>query len=198
MIFGVFVGEAVGVRMKGESFSSGVGAPVETGDEAGAWIAGAGSAFFASKGGQGDSEGGATGSEGGGVTLDGLDSAFIGAGSEARCFNMRMLPVWRSVWTGSASAINCSIFFMGEEGRADPVGVALADALAGVATPAGGRRTTPCMAGNVRVLLSTDSVFNGAGVVAVWGACGPSATGTGLTVGGRRSGGAGFRLSGAD
>jgi hypothetical protein len=120
------------------------------------------------------------------------------------------------VRTGSASAINCSIFFMGEEGPAGLVDAALGAAIfiVLVADWAGGRRTTPCMAGKVRVLGSTNSVLSGAGVAApcgpsaagtgliVGGAgvaapCGPSAAGTGLIVGGRGSPRAGFGRSGA-
>jgi hypothetical protein len=91
MIFGMLAGEVAGVaagfRMKGESFSSVVGAPVETEDEAGAGETGAGSAFFASKG-SGATAGGKAG-KGGGVhgeagelgeaALDGLGSDFVGA-----------------------------------------------------------------------------------------------------------------------
>jgi hypothetical protein len=69
--------------------------------------------------------------------------------------------------------------------------------LVDVASRAGGRRTTPCMAGNVRVLVVTGPDLGDAGVVAACGACGPSATGTGLTATGRGSAMVGFGLSGA-
>jgi hypothetical protein len=158
------------------------------------------------------------GSEGGVVAVDGLVSGFIDEGwagvsvsafidavSGVSRFSRRMLPVCLSVWTGSASAINCSIFFMGEAGRAGggPVGAAFKGAifivLVVLASRSGGRRTTPCMAGSVRVLvvMGMAPALSGAGVAA----CGPSAAGTGLIAGGWGWGwgltGAGFGLSGA-
>jgi hypothetical protein len=77
------------------------------------------------------------------------------------------------------------------------VGGAIFMVLVGVVSVAGGRRTTPCMAGKVRVLVSTGLVLSGAGVVAAWGAWGLSAMGTGLIEGGRSPARAGFGLSGA-
>lgn len=209
MLAGEVAGVAAGFRMKGESFSSVVEAPVETEDEAGAGETGAGSAFFASKG-SGAAAGGKAG-KGGGVhgeaALDGLGSDFVGAvwagvsvsafidaDSGASRFSMRTLPVWLSVRTGSASAINCSIFFIGEEGRGGPLDAAFGSAPVDVASRVGGRRTTPCMAGNVRVPVPTGPLLSGVGGVA---ACGPSATGTGLIAGGWGSAGTGFGLTGA-
>jgi len=143
-------------------------------------------------------EAGTTGSAGEEAALDGLGSDLIAVGlagvsagpficavSGASGFKIRTLPVCRSVCTGSASAINCSIFFKGDVGRADSAGVAFGfgSAPVDVASRAGGRRTTPCMAGNVRVLVvvATGPALGGVKTVA---ACGPSATGTGLIAGG--------------
>lgn len=77
------------------------------------------------------------------------DGGFVGisigpvslAGSGASLFSKRTLPVWLRVRTGSASAINCSMFFIGAAGGAGGP----------MTTRAGGRRTTPCVAGKVRV-----------------------------------------------
>jgi hypothetical protein len=140
-----------------------------------------------------------------------MGSDFVGVGSAgvfagpfgAPCsgagrFNMRMAPVWLSARTGSASAINCSILFIGVEGRAGPVDAAgggvSGGASAGMVGQTGGRRTMPCMAGNVRVDSSLGAALSGAGVGA---GCGPNVTGTGLIAGGWGSAGAGFGLSGA-
>ena len=59
----------------------------------------------------------------------------------------RTLPVWLNVFTGSASAMSCSMFFRG----ACCVGVRV--------VAAGGRNTTPCRAGIVFVLRSMDDGF---------------------------------------
>jgi len=151
MIFGMLAGPSPGFRMKGESFSSGFGAPVETRD------VGTGSAFFASRG-TGATAGwkgggvvGATGPGGGATALNGPGSGFIaadsagvstgpfaGADSGASRFNMRMLPVWLSVRTGSASAIKLLDIFHGEAERAGPVGAAAGSAPVAEASLAGG------------------------------------------------------------
>jgi hypothetical protein len=143
-----------------------------------------------------------TGSAGEVAALDGLGSDLIGAGlagistgpfscavSGASGFKIRTLPVCLSVCTGSASAINCSIFFRGDGGRAGAgsagfvPGFGSAPVDVDVESRAGGRRTTPCIAGNVRVavVVATGEALGSVGAVA---ACGPSATGTGLIAGG--------------
>jgi hypothetical protein len=84
-----------------------------------------------------------------------------------RGFKTRTLPVCRSVCTGSASAISCSIFFSGSDGRG---GVsARGGAICGVPVPVasvrpvGGRNTTPCVAGRVGVAIGFGSIRIGAG-----------------------------------
>jgi len=142
-------------------------------------------------------------------------SAFSGSGSGVSRFSMRTLPVWLSVRTGSASAINCSIFFRGEAGRAGEICIVFWSAPEGEASLVGGRSTTPWVAGSVRIPVVPASILGvAAGVVAgvatgglaVGAAMGGSsaagvgliATGTGLTAGGCGSPGAGWALSGAD
>ena len=79
-----------------------------------------------------------------------------------------MLPVWRSVFTGSASAINCSMFLMAAPAAGGPM-----------TTRAGGRKTTPCVTGMVRVLRSEV----GAGAIGA-GPCADGASVAGLVSGG--------------
>jgi len=117
----------------------------------------------------------------------------VNAGSSVSGFKTRRFPVCRSVCTGSASAINCSIFFKGVgKGMVVAVGVILREATV-VASLAGGRRTTPCIAGRVRVFVVSISVLSGAVVGALDGS---SPAGTGWIAGGLRSAMAGFALSG--
>ena len=112
-------------------------------------------------------------------------------------FNIRRLPVSLSVRTGSASAINCSMFLSGSGGGAGTVGEICVVVLSLV----GGRRMTPCMAGRVRVPVSAVPIFTcgfWAGV-----ACGVAVAGTGFRVGGWTLAGSvgdvtGFGLSAAD
>jgi len=88
-------------------------------------------------------------------------------GPVAGCFSMRRLPLWLRVRTGSASAINCSIFFKRREGDGDGDGAEVSASgvaggvAAGAASRTGGRRTTPCMAGKVRVPVPTGSAGAG-------------------------------------
>jgi hypothetical protein len=86
-------------------------------------------------------------SDGGRSVIGGL-GAF---GSGASRFNNRMLPVWLNVRTGSASAINCSMFFTGS----CVLGGGL---LAAGVSRAGGRSTTPCTAG---IVLPKPGPFDG-------------------------------------
>ena len=113
------------------------------------------------------------------VTVGVEASDFTGTGSAAlftagakgavagEIFFSRRLPVWLSVLTGSASAISSSIFFRGVVAR--PVAAGAAGA-AGGSVPVvgvgrvGGRRTTPCIAGRVRVPVWGGPAFWGTGV----------------------------------
>jgi len=214
---GMRVEAAAGLRRKGDSFPSGFGVPVAM-EGSGVADGTTGSVFFASTGrevawgwkvGHGEAAAGevvaadARGPGDGGLEFEGLGSDFIGvdsggvaagvwagSGSGASRLSRRTLPVWLSVRTGSASAINCSIFFIGAAGSAGTVELAGGPAT----TRVGGRRTTPCMAGRVRVLVSVDPILTWGVVEEV---CGPSAAGTGLMVGGCGWPGTGFGLSGA-
>jgi hypothetical protein len=87
---------------------------------------------------------------------------FGASGPAIRGPRTRRLPVCRSVCTGSASAISCSIFFKGAAG----VGGALCGALGEATSRPGGRSTTPCVAGRVRVVASTAFGPAGEGVIA--------------------------------
>jgi hypothetical protein len=122
------------------------------------------------------------GSESGGGRLAAAGGAAVSVdpGSGASRFSIRTLPVWLSVRTGSASAISCSIFLMGAAGwRGTAEGIFIVR----VACWTGARRTTPCMAGNVRVPvpLTTGVILAGAGVAITLGS---SAAGSGFIVGG--------------
>ena len=146
---------------------------------------------------------------GGGVCTDGREAAetegkvavsvaalavlFTGAESAADRLSRRTLPDWLSVRTGSASAISWSMFFNGAGGVAGTDLVALP----------GPRKMTPCMAGIVRVLRSTEGFAGvtgsnflsaesrgcgaiGCGVVGIAG--GWAAAGLGSTVAGAGAG----------
>jgi len=103
------------------------------------------------------------------------------AGSGVNRFNMRTLPVWLSVRTGSASAINCSIFLMGSVVRGGAFCPGTDRDTVVEAIRVGGRRTTPCMAGSVRVPACTGIGLGGCGTIA---GVGLTTTGTGLMAGG--------------
>ncbi len=111
--------------------------------------------------------------------------------SEVRRLSMRTLPVWLRVLTGSASFMSCSMFLSDSAGAA-------AVGSRPVVGRTGGRRTTPCMAGRVRVPRSTAA---GAAFLTVSGgrpeAGGVASAGTGLMAGGwglLLLGGEGFRV----
>ncbi len=146
--------EAGGMRaasVESDFFSSTVGveaAGLKTGNGGGVQ-AGAGAAVEAPVAGNGDVSVGGRGS----VFVRacgriGSAGGFKGAVSGASRFSMRTLPVWLSVLTGSASAISCSIFFIGEAGRGSAPEPGLVEPVEG---RVGGRRITPCIAGRVRV-----------------------------------------------
>lgn len=117
---------------------------------------------------------GAVAGAGDNFTVSGLTGGWIGRVSGARSgatlFNMRILPVSLKVRTGSASAMSCSMFLIGAAGGAGGP----------MTTRAGGRSTTPCMAGNVREPVGVGEVFVAADNGSTLGA---TATGAAAEVG---------------
>jgi hypothetical protein len=117
------------------------------------------------KEGHGDSAaGGVTLNEAGaGLNNGGTDAVagFGAVGSGVSLFSKRTLPVWLSVRTGSASAMSCSIFLIGS---AAAPGFSI-----GATMLAGGRRTTPCVAGKVGIAASPASTLGSFAVAALLG-----------------------------
>ncbi len=123
-----------------------------------------------------------------------------GASGDSR-LSMRTLPVWLSVFTGSASVINCSMFLIGSGAG-----------VGNVSFPPDrvrGRKTTPCMTGRVRVPSARcEAAFSAAAASgstagrgdwpAGGGRLGAGLAGGGLTILGASGGGrgGGFWLSG--
>ena len=117
-------------------------------------VAFGGSITAGASGGAGAGAGAGTGSDGIGAVVPGGRSG--GASDDSR-FIMRTLPVWLRVFTGSASAINCSMFLIGSPGPGGRVSLPVAGRV-------GGRRMTPCTTGMVRVARAlTDGAFNTGG-----------------------------------
>jgi hypothetical protein len=131
-----------GFRMKGASSGSGMGSGFFTSAGTEAWGGRGGETSAAGPGGGEAAFGGAGSGLGAGFSGESSTGnpvvSLVASGSGTSRFNMRMLPVWLRVRTGSASAINCSMFLRGSGERW--VG---GSAPVAVASRAGGRRTTP-------------------------------------------------------